>query len=110
MKLHFLIALLLTGVFRLHGQDYEKRPWMPLESRIGIMIGIGRVSYLDENTSPLQYRSKPKNVRLFYTLESNKFLFSVDFDIKMGGLFPKDHPHRTLFFREENYKGEKEDK
>ena len=109
MKLTLTLALLLiTGLAR--AQDYQNRPWMPLENRIGLAIGIGSVKYLDKNSSPLVYQSKPKNLRLFYNLESNTFLFSVDLDVKMGGNAPRYHTGRTIFFKEEDYKGKKEDK
>jgi hypothetical protein len=102
-------AILLTGITAL-AQDYDKRPWMPLENRIGLAMGIGSVTYLDKNSSPLVYQSRPKNLRIFYNLESNSFLFSVDFDVRMGSNTPKYHSERTLFFEEEDYKGNKEDK
>ena len=54
-----LVALFVTGLS--HAQDYEKRPWMPLENRIGLALGIGSFTYLDKNSSPLVYQSKPKN-------------------------------------------------
>ena len=103
-----LAALLITGFA--HAQDYENRPWMPLENRIGLALGIGSVTYLDKNSSPLVYQSRPKNLRLFYNLESNTFLFSVDLDVKMGSNGPRYHQDRTLYFQEEDYKGTKEDK
>src|SRR6187402_351525 len=110
MKLIFTYAvILMTGVSAL-AQDYDKRPWMPLENRIGLAMGIGSVTYLDKNSSPLVYQSRPKNLRLFYNLESNTFLFSLDLDVRMGGNAPKYHGDRTLFFQEEDYKGNKEDK
>ena len=109
MKLTLTLAfLLITGLA--YGQDYENRPWMPLENRIGLALGIGSFTYLDKNSSPLVYQSRPKNLRLFYNLESNTFLFSVDLDVKMGSNAPKYHKDRTLFFQEEDYKGNKEDK
>src|SRR6187455_1978919 len=101
-------ALFIMGLA--HAQDYQTRPWMPLENRIGLALGIGSVTYLDRNSSPLIYQSRPKNLRLFYNLESNTFLFSVDLDLKVGGNTPKYHNGRTIFFQEENYKGKKEDK
>jgi len=104
-----LAALLITGLAA-HAQNYETRPWMPLENRIGLALGIGSVTYLDKNSSPLVYQSRPKNLRVFYNLESNDFLFSVDLDVRMGGNSPKYHKDRTLFFQEEDYKGNKEDK
>jgi hypothetical protein len=88
----------------------DTRPWMPLESRIGIAIGIGTQTFLDNNTSPLVYRSKPKNLRLFYQLESNDLLVNFDIDVKMGGLKPLTDQDRMLVFEEENYKGEKQTK
>jgi hypothetical protein len=104
-----LAALLVFGIAA-HAQNYETRPWMPLENRIGLALGIGSVTYLDKNSSPLVYQSRPKNLRVFYNLESNDFLFSVDLDVRMGGTLPKYHKDRTLFFQEEDYKGNKEDK
>jgi hypothetical protein len=103
-----LVALFVTGLS--HAQDYENRPWMPLENRIGLALGIGSFTYLDKNSSPLVYQSKPKNLRLFYNLESNTFLFSVDLDVRLGSNAPKYHKDRTLYFQEEDYKGKKEDK
>lgn len=104
-----LAALLITGIAA-YTQDYDSRPWMPLESRIGLAMGIGSVTYLDKNSSPLVYQSRPKNLRIFYNLESNTFLFSVDLDVRMGSNTPKYHQDRTLYFQEEDYKGKKEDK
>lgn len=106
-------ATLVAGILLItaaSAQDYEKRPWMPLENRIGLALGIGSVKYLDKNSSPLVYQSRPKNVRLFYNLESNTFLFAVDLDMRLGSNMPKYHPNRTLFFQEEDYKGNSEDK
>ncbi|MBL7740739.1 MAG: hypothetical protein JNK14_16085 [Chitinophagaceae bacterium] len=103
-----LVAFLITGLAL--AQDYENRPWMSLENRIGLAFGIGSVTYLDKNSSPLIYQSRPKNVRLFYNLESNTFLFSFDLDVKLGNNFPKYHKDRTLYFQEEDYKGNQEDK
>jgi hypothetical protein len=108
MKLRITIALIFL-VTNLYGQE-TTRPWMPLESRIGIALGIGNISYLDKNSSPLIYQSKPKNVRLFYNLESNDMLFAIDFDVKVGGTKAKHHQNRTVFFEEENYNGEKQEK
>jgi hypothetical protein len=88
----------------------DARPWMSRENRIGISVGIGTHTFLDQNTSPLIYQSKPKNVRLFYQLESKDVLVTVDIDVKMGALKPKHQQNRTLLFEEENYKGEKETK
>lgn len=102
------MCLAVAGVAR--AQDYQERPWMPLENRIGLALGIGSVTYLDKNTSPLIYKSQPRNVRLFYNLETNHFLFSVDVDLKVGANSPKYHPGRTLFFQEEDYTGKEEDK
>jgi len=110
MKLIFTyVVILMTGISAL-AQDYDKRPWMPLENRIGLAMGIGSVTYLDKNSSPLVYLSRPKNLRIFYNLESNAFLFSLELDARMGGNTPKYHSDRTLFFQEEDYKGNKEDK
>jgi hypothetical protein len=100
--LTFLVAIA-------YGQE-TIRPWMPLENRIGIALGIGKISYLDKNSSPLIYQSKPKNVRLFYNLESNDMLFTVEFDVKVGGTKAKNHQNRVIFFEEENYHGEKQEK
>lgn len=101
-----LLYLIISGTA--HAQDYEKRPWMPLENRVGLALGIGSVTYLDKNTSPLIYRSNPKNIRLFYALETNDFLFSLDIDFKIGGTVPKYHTDRTLYFEEEDYTGKSE--
>jgi hypothetical protein len=110
MKLTLTIAALLITGFAANAQDYAARPWMPLESRIGLALGIGSITYLDKNSSPLVYQSRPKNLRIFYNLESNTFLFSVDLDVKMGSNSPKYHQDRTLLFQEEDYKGNQEDK
>jgi len=107
MKL-ILAALLITGLA--HAQDYENRPWMALENRIGLALGIGSVTYLDKNSSPLIYQTRPKNLRLFYILESNTFLFSLDLDVRMGSNAPKYHKNRTVFFEEEDFRGNKENK
>lgn len=109
MKWNFLAVALFTLTI-IRAQDYQKRPWMPLENRVGLALGIGSVTYLDKNTSPLVYQSRPKNLRLFYNLESNRFLFSVDVDLKLGSTSPKYHSGRTLFFRELDYKGKDEEK
>ncbi len=109
MKWKFLILINLSAL-AVWGQDYQKRPWMPLENRIGLALGIGSITYLDKNASPLVYQSKPKNVRLFYNLESNHFLFSIDLDVKIGGTTAKHHANRTLYFQEQDYKGKNEDK
>lgn len=103
-----LLGLAVTALAQ--AQDYQKRPWMALENRVGLALGIGNVKYLDQNTSPLIYRSRPKNVRLFYNLESNTFLFAFDLDLKIGSNVPKYHPSRTMYFQEEDYTGKKEDK
>lgn len=110
MKLKWIFAALLLTSVTTFAQNYEIRPWMPLENRIGLALGIGSVTYLDKNSSPLVYQSKPKNLRLFYNLESNTFLFSVDLDMRVGSNIPKYHKDRTLFFQEEDYKGNSEDK
>lgn len=110
MKLTFTFFVAFIPVFFTHAQDYQRRPWMPLESRVGLAIGIGNLTYLDKNSSPLIYQSKPKHVRLFYNLESNDFLFIVNLDVKVGSNAPKDHPYRMLIFREEDYRGKKEEK
>jgi hypothetical protein len=110
MRLILSLTLLILCAVRTEAQDYVKRPWMPLESRIGLALGIGSVTYLDKNSSPLIYHSRPKNLRIFYNLESNSFLFSVDLDVRMGSNAPKYHRDRTLFFQEEDYKGKQEDK
>jgi hypothetical protein len=106
MKRFILIFLMLTSLRGVSQQD--TRPWMARENRLGISVGIGSHTYLDQNTSPLIYQSKPKNVRLFYQLESNDLLITLDIDVKMGGLKPKNHHNRILVFEEENYKGGKE--
>jgi hypothetical protein len=108
MKLRFTIPFIFLAA-SLYGQE-DTRTWMALESRIGIAFGIGNISYLDRNSSPLIYQSKPKNVRLFYNLESNDMLFTIDLDVKVGGTKPKHHQTRTVYFEEENYHGEKQEK
>ncbi len=110
MKWNFLVIALLMTPLITRAQDTEMRRWMPTQNRIGLALGIGNVTYLDKNTSPLIYRSKPKNLRLFYNLESGRFLFSLDLDLKMGGASPKYHPGRTLFFQEQDDEGNSEDK
>jgi hypothetical protein len=105
-----ITLIVMTASIAVHAQDYQKRPWMPLENRIGLALGIGSITYLDKNTSPLIYRSKPMNLRLFYNLESNTFLFALDVDLRMGGNQPKYHPNRTLYFQEEDYTGKTEEK
>lgn len=110
MKLTLAIAAIFVTGLTAQAQDYEHRPWMPLENRIGLALGIGSVTYLDKSASPLIYQSKPKNLRVFYNLESNRFLFKIDLDVRMGGNQPKYHKNRMLFFSEEDYKGGKEDK
>jgi hypothetical protein len=110
MRLILTMAVLILCGTAAHAQDYENRPWMPLENRIGLALGIGSVTYLDKNSSPLVYQSRPKNLRIFYNLESTTFLFSVDLDMRLGSNAPKYHADRTLFFQEEDYKGNKEDK
>jgi len=102
------LCLVVTGVAQ--AQDYQKRPWMPLENRIGLALGIGSVTYLDKNTSPLIYRSQPKSVRVFYNLETNHFLFTMDLDLKVGANNPKYHSGRTLLFEEEDLDGTREEK
>lgn len=110
MKLKLIAVVCLTVAGVTQAQDYQQRPWMPLENRIGFAMGIGTVTSLDKNTSPLIYRSQPKNLRLFYNLETNDFLFSLDLDFKIGGNTPKYHPGRTMFFEEEDLTGKREEK
>lgn len=110
MKRIVTIALVALALNQARSQNYEKRPWMALENRLGLAVGIGSVTYLDKNSSPLVYQSKPKNVRLFYNLETNHFLFSVDLDMRVGGNNPKHVSNRNLLFLEEDYKGNKEEK
>jgi hypothetical protein len=104
-----LLIFLSIASLRVNAQE-DQRPWMPRENRIGISVGIGTHTYLDQNTSPLIYQSKPKNVRVFYQLESNDMLLTFDIDVKMGATKPKHQQNRMLLFEEENYKGEKETK
>jgi hypothetical protein len=110
MNWKFITMMWLAVAGIAEAQDYEKRPWMPLENRIGLAMGIGSVTYLDRNASPLIYRSQPKNLRLFYNLETNDFLFSVDLDFKVGGTTSKYHSGRTLYFQEEDYTGHEDEK
>ncbi|HEY0653093.1 MAG TPA: hypothetical protein VGD65_08190 [Chryseosolibacter sp.] len=104
-----ITLILLLAPFSLAAQE-DSRPWMARENRIGLSIGIGTHRFLDQNTSPLIYQSKPKNVRLFYQLESKDLVVTFDVDVKMGGLQPKNNPNRMLVFEEEDYKGKKETK
>lgn len=110
MKVTLLLAAILMSGWTASGQNYEERPWMALENRVGLALGLGSVRYLDKNSSPLIYQSKPKQLRLFYQLESNDFLFAFNIDVKMGSNGPKYHSDRTLYFHEEDYKGKTEDK
>jgi hypothetical protein len=105
LSIFFLGSAALIG----HAQE-DSRPWMPLENRIGLSVGIGTHTYLDQNSSPLIYQSKPKNVRLFYQLESNNILINFDIDVKMGDSRSLNRPNRMLMFEEEDYKGKKETK
>lgn len=107
MKKIFVVAAMVILNTTCRAQS-DTRPWMALESRIGLAMGLGKVVYLDQNSSPLIYKAKPKNVRIFYTLESNDLLFSIDLDVKMGGTSPKYHHGRTAFFHEYDYKGKDE--
>lgn len=104
-----LMMVALLAITAAHAQE-AVRPWMALENRIGIALGIANIAYLDKNSSPLVYESRPKNVRLFYNLESRHMLFSLDLDVKMGGTSARYHRKRTAFFSEEDYKGKREDK
>jgi hypothetical protein len=108
MKFTFTAALLATAFTVACAQENER--WMPFHNRIGLALGIGSMNYLDKNASPLIYTSKPKNVRLFYNLETSNFLFSVDVDFKIGNTTAKYHPGRTLLFYEQDYKGKNEEK
>ncbi len=110
MKLLWTLATIFTSLLTAYSQDYKARAWMPLESRIGLAVGIGSITYLDKNSSPLIYQSRPKNVRLFYNLENKNFLFSIDLDAKIGSTAPKYHKDRTLYFQEEDYKGKTDNK
>jgi hypothetical protein len=110
MKFKVIVTLLLLAQVLRAQERHLPQPWMPLENRIGLAIGIGKVTYRDKNISPLVYQSPAKNVRLFYALESNHLLFSFDFDVKVGRLFPKHYRNRTMFFHEYDYKGKDEEK
>lgn len=109
MKHALLAFVLLATIAPVKGQE-DRRPWMPLENRVGIAFGIGKHTFLDENTSPLVYQSKPKNLRLFYQLESNTVLLSVDIDMRLGTLQPIEPRNRMLVFEEETLQGEKKTK
>ncbi|RAW02699.1 hypothetical protein [Pseudochryseolinea flava] len=108
--LKFKITLLLLCLFWKVSAQETAPPWMPMQNCIGLAIGLGTVSWLDKNSSPIDYTSKPKHVRLFYNLEVKSMLFTVDFDIKLGGMRAKHLAQRMVYFQEENYKGKKEDK
>jgi hypothetical protein len=110
MRLIIILIISSAAVINITAQETDERSRMPLESRIGLALGLGSVTYLDTNTSPLIYSSRPKYVRLFYNLESNEILFTADIDFRLGGNSPKYPGARTLFFREEDYKGKTEDK
>lgn len=110
MKLNFTVVIMAMAVSIASAQEKSERSWMPVQNRIGLALGIGSMTYLDKNASPLIYTSKPKNVRLFYNLETNNFLFSVDLDFKIGSTSAKYHPGRMLVFHEQDYKGKNEDK
>ncbi len=109
MKIFTITIIAMAAALTALAQE-DTRPWMPLESRIGLAIGIGSQTFLDANSSPLIYQSKPKSVKLFYQLESNSLLVNFDIDLKLGGMKALNHPNRMLLFEEENYKGEKETK
>lgn len=108
MKLR--LTLLLMTVWSLGDAQETHDEKSVVRNRIGIALGIGHVRWTDKNNSPLTYKSVPKNVRLFYNLETDDAIITVDLDVRMGGLKSKEHPDRTIFFREEDYKGKKEDK
>lgn len=110
MKFSVFILLLSMLAHISYSQDATRVPWMARENRIGLAIGIGSVQYLDKNSSPLVYQSKPKLVQLFYVLESNHWLFSLDIDVKVGGTKAKHFSNRQLLFQEEDYTGKKEEK
>jgi hypothetical protein len=109
MKLTLTLSALLITILA-HAQESQNNPWMSLENRIGLALGIGSVKYVDKNSSPLNYQTRPKIVRLFYNLESNTFLFSVDLEAKVGSNSARDTKKRTIYFQEEDYKGNKNDK
>ncbi|HMQ61482.1 MAG TPA: hypothetical protein PKE06_12490 [Flavilitoribacter sp.] len=110
MKWKFAAIAFLMAISITRAQDLPMRRWMPTHNRIGLALGIGTVTYQDKNTSPLIYRSRPTSLRLFYNLESDRFLFSVDLDLKLGSTAPKYHPGRILYFQEADYEGNAEDK
>lgn len=110
MKLIFLLMMSIGIIIPACGQGDPLRSWMPLESRIGMAVGIGSISYQDSNSSPLIYKASPKKVKFFYHLESNDFLFTVDLAFQAGKNGPKGLRDRVLFFQEEDYKGKTEDK
>jgi hypothetical protein len=105
-RLTFLLMVLTSGVCAQETPVAEPT----VRNRIGLAIGIGHVRWTDKNSSPLTYQSIPKNVRLFYNLETEDIIVTVDLDVKMGGMKSKQHPNRTAFLQEEDYKGKKEDK
>ncbi|HEY5824851.1 MAG TPA: hypothetical protein VIT44_10820, partial [Cyclobacteriaceae bacterium] len=79
MKLIFTAVVFTMAITGVLAQE-DNRSWMPVQNKIGLALGIGSMTYLDKNASPLVYTAKPKNVRLFYNLETTNFLFSVDID------------------------------
>lgn len=109
MKLTLIFIALITCTIAC-AQERQNSSWMSLENRLGVAVGIGSITYVDKNSSPLLYQTRPKTVRFFYNLESNTFLFSVDLEAKVGSNQAKDHRNRTMYFQEEDYKGNKADK
>lgn len=108
--MRFIAAVLLFNGIVAFGQDRADGQGTALRHRIGLAVGIGNIRYLDRNSSPLIYQSKPKCVRLFYNMEDDDFLFAIDVDVRVGGNSAKNHRGRMLYFREEDYKGHKEEK
>src|SRR5690242_7140276 len=104
-----LTLLLMTVWYLGHAQETPVEKSV-VRNRMGIALGIGHVQWTDKSNSPLTYKSIPKNVRLFYNLETEDAIVTVDLDVRMGGMKSKEYPDRTIFFQEEDYKGKKEDK
>ena len=103
----FIFILLVHTLF---SQSADPQSWLQAKNRIGISLGIGSVAYVDRNVSPLIYQSRPKNLKLYYTREIQNLMFTADLDLKIGGNAPKQFKNRTLYFQEEDYKGNKDEK
>ena len=103
-----LAALLITALA--HAQESQNTPWMSLENRIGLALGIGSVKYVDKNSSPLAYQSRPKICGSFTTSKAIRSCSLSIWRRKWEATTARDHQNRTIYFQEEDYKGNKKDK